>query len=401
MTIENNKQLMRRYVEDVINQRRFEIGAQIFAPEAISPNETYLPPGPSGARVRVEKLVTGFPDLKASVLQMVAEEARVSALLEFNGTHNGPYLGYAATGKVLSWTEILTFEISNDVVISTWLQSQMLPSLRQIMPTPAEIIELYYKYANAGDWDSWCDLFSEDMVMDEQLAGHIETLATLRPMMDGMDAMYSKFQNVPKHVVVSEAEGAVVSHISAASPSGEPIEADVMNYFRFANGKIVYMSNHHDSAPFAPVLGGGGDKPSNTELIFKMYDCFAKGDMETIKNELFHPDIVWRMPGHHPLSGVIKGADRVVAFFKALFQAGITVDNTHFGLLDDGTVVEKHLGHGKVNGKEFLFPTCTTYGIRDGKIADVRVHTGDQHSVDRYMWAQFKLRKIPARLSDL
>jgi hypothetical protein len=130
-----------------------------------------------------------------------------------------------------------------------------------------------------------------------------------------------------------------------------------------------------------------------------MYDCFGKGDMETIKSELFHPDIVWRMPGHHPLSGVIKGVDSVIAFFASLFKAGITVDNTHFGVLDDGTVVEKHLGHGTVNGKQFLFPTCTTYGIRDGKIAEVQVHTGDQHSVDRYMWEQFKLKNIPARLS--
>ena len=106
------------------------------------------------------------------------------------------------------------------------------------------------------------------------------------------------------------------------------------------------------------------------------------------------------MPGHHPLSGEIRGVDRVIAFFESLFKAGIVVDNTHFGILDNGTVVEKHMGHGEVNGKKFLFPTCTTYGIRDGRIADVQVHTGDQHSVDRYMWAQFKLKKIPARLSD-
>lgn len=118
-----------------------------------------------------------------------------------------------------------------------------------------EILEEYYRTANAGDWDAWCDLFAEDMVMDEQLAGHIDGLATLRPMMAGMDKAYSKFQNVPKHMFVSGDEGGVVSHISAASPSGEVIEADVMNYFRFRNGKIVYMANFHDSRPFDPVMG--------------------------------------------------------------------------------------------------------------------------------------------------
>lgn len=117
-----------------------------------------------------------------------------------------------------------------------------------------EIINKYYEYANAGNWDAWCDLFAEDMVMDEQLAGHIEGLATLRPMMAGMGKAYSKFQNIPKHILVDGDQGAVVSHISAANAAGEPIEADVMNYFRFENGKIVYMANFHDSRPFAPFL---------------------------------------------------------------------------------------------------------------------------------------------------
>lgn len=138
----------------------------------------------------------------------------------------------------------------------------------------------------------------------------------------------------------------------------------------------------------------------NTQLIFKMYDYFGKGDMDSIKRELFHPDVSWTMPGHHPLSARMEGADAVVAFFGALFQAGITVDNVHFGVLDDGTVIEKHMGHGKIGGEQFDFPTCTSYGIKDGKIFDVRVHTGDQHNVDRYFWTVFKLKGIPARLAE-
>ncbi|MEW6754646.1 MAG: nuclear transport factor 2 family protein [Candidatus Latescibacterota bacterium] len=116
------------------------------------------------------------------------------------------------------------------------------------------VIERYYEYANAGKWDAWCDLFADNMVMDEQLAGHIEGLGTLRPMMAGMGRAYSRFQNRPIHVIVSGEEAAVVSHISAANAAGVPIEAEVMNYFTIRNGKIVYMANFHDSAPFKPFL---------------------------------------------------------------------------------------------------------------------------------------------------
>ena len=120
--------------------------------------------------------------------------------------------------------------------------------------TNREVIEKYYEHANAGNWDAWCDLFTDDMVMDEQLAGHIEGLATLRPMMAGMGKAYSRFQNVPKRIIVSGDEAAVVSHISAANAAGVPIEAEVMNYFRMKNGKIAYMANFHDSVPFKPFL---------------------------------------------------------------------------------------------------------------------------------------------------
>ena len=119
-----------------------------------------------------------------------------------------------------------------------------------------EIIKKYYEFANAGKWDAWCDLFDEDMVMDEQLAGHIEKLATLRPMMAGMGQAYARFQNVARALIVEGDEGAVLSHISAraAKYPDEAIECDVMNYFRFKDGKIAYMQNVHDSKPFAPFL---------------------------------------------------------------------------------------------------------------------------------------------------
>lgn len=119
-----------------------------------------------------------------------------------------------------------------------------------------EIIERYYIHANAGEWSKWCDLFAENMVMDEQLAGHIETLAALRPMMNGMGQAYKKFQNNPKHIIVEGGQAAAVSHISAIAAKYPeiPIEADVMNFFRIENGKIAYMSNFHDSKPFKPFL---------------------------------------------------------------------------------------------------------------------------------------------------
>lgn len=117
-----------------------------------------------------------------------------------------------------------------------------------------DVINKYYDSVNVGDWDTWLTLFDDNVVVDEQLAGHIEGVSILRGGVGVMKKGYSKFQNVPKHIVINGNEACVVSHISAANASGVPIEANVANYFCLERGKITYMANFHDTVPFGPFV---------------------------------------------------------------------------------------------------------------------------------------------------
>lgn len=117
-----------------------------------------------------------------------------------------------------------------------------------------DVIEKYYESANAGDWITWLSLFDKNVVVDEQLAGHVEGIGVLEGAIDSIERGYSKFQNNPQHIVINGNEACVVSHISATNASGVPIEANVANYFRLKNGKIAYMANFHDTRPFDPFV---------------------------------------------------------------------------------------------------------------------------------------------------
>lgn len=117
-----------------------------------------------------------------------------------------------------------------------------------------DVINKYYDAANAGDWNTWLTLFDDNVIVDEQLAGHVEGIGILRGAINGIERGYSKFQNQPQHIVVNGNEACVVSHISAANASGVPIEANVANYFRLKNGLITYMANFHDTRPFDPFV---------------------------------------------------------------------------------------------------------------------------------------------------
>lgn len=138
----------------------------------------------------------------------------------------------------------------------------------------------------------------------------------------------------------------------------------------------------------------------NVQIVERMYECFNRGDMNTIRNEIFAPDLVWRLPGHHPLSGTKNGADEVIAFFVELNRGGIQVDLINIDAWGEDTVVEVHRGHGQRNGAVLDALNCTHYHIRDGKIADVQVYISDQHTVDQFFWAAYALKPIPDRLAS-
>lgn len=178
-------------------------------------------------------------------------------------TSDGSHLAFCATQ---SWLLQKSAQTDQPVTVKyrvhslVKIQESYVTNYKEVTMTPKEVIDKYYEYANAGDWDSWLQLFAPDTVLDEQLAGHIEGLDALRELMKGIDG-YATFQNIPKHIIVSGNEAAVVSHISATTRADASIEAGVMSYFRFdENGKILYFANFHDSVPFKPFLNQSKQK---------------------------------------------------------------------------------------------------------------------------------------------
>lgn len=131
-------------------------------------------------------------------------------------------------------------------------------------------------------------------------------------------------------------------------------------------------------------------------LVERFYECYASGDLETMKRDVLAPDVVWRIPGRHPLSGPKHGADEIVAFFAQLAKANMQAEVVYMAG-DDNHVVDVHRGWGATDAASMDMLWVLYYRIEDGRIAAV-TNFADQAQADDFFWASYPLAPIPQRL---
>ena len=141
----------------------------------------------------------------------------------------------------------------------------------------------------------------------------------------------------------------------------------------------------------------GSTEHPNVAIIKRYYDAYGKGDVATVRS-IFADDIVWRIPGHHPLSGAKRGPDEVLAFFQQLAKANFKADVLFLGGNDE-YVVDCHRGYGSVRNALLDILWCLVFRIQNGRIAEVTNFAGDQHAADAFFWSVYKLKPIPERLA--
>jgi len=100
-TEEGNKAQFRRTYEELFNQGNLSIAEELVAPDCVN-HEIPLGMnnvGPESARQVVRMLRTAFPDLHFTIEELVAEGDTVVGRVTMSGTHQGPLMGIAATGR--------------------------------------------------------------------------------------------------------------------------------------------------------------------------------------------------------------------------------------------------------------------------------------------------------------
>ena len=92
-----------------------------------------------------------FPDMKMTIVDMIAEGDKVAAVRHITGTHTGePYMGIPATGKKVDATGTGIVRIADNKMVEHKGTPALLQILQQlgVLPTIPEAIQAYKEAHN-------------------------------------------------------------------------------------------------------------------------------------------------------------------------------------------------------------------------------------------------------------
>ena len=138
MSTEENKALVRRFAQ-VWNAGNLSIVDELAAPD-LTVSYPLLPEvlhGPEAFKQALRQVYAAFPDLQATVEELIAEGDKVAARWTVRGTQRCDFPGIPATGKAAAWSGITIYRLAHGKVVAERGEEDALGLLRQLGAIPA------------------------------------------------------------------------------------------------------------------------------------------------------------------------------------------------------------------------------------------------------------------------
>ncbi len=132
MSTDTNKQLVRRFVQEIFVAGRSESVDDLVAPDFVSHTWGMTEDGPAKLKATIERLSSTLRDAEFTVDDLIAEDDRVAARLTASATVVDEFMGMPAAGKRYTIGEIHIFRIRDGKMVEHWHQYDTAGMMRQI-----------------------------------------------------------------------------------------------------------------------------------------------------------------------------------------------------------------------------------------------------------------------------
>jgi steroid delta-isomerase-like uncharacterized protein len=140
--MDDPKQLINRFVQELWNERRLDVADSIFAKDCVThqlrsgvPADA-VPRGPEAIKEHVAGWIASFPDLHFNIEQMVSEGDRVMTQMLMEGTHQGAWLGIPASGKKMQIRMFTVHRVVQSKIVEDWVLVDSLGVFQQLGVVP-------------------------------------------------------------------------------------------------------------------------------------------------------------------------------------------------------------------------------------------------------------------------
>lgn len=120
-SVTENKAIVRRYIEEVLNGGHFELIDELFAAR-LQPQVKEI----------ARNLHRAFPDMHETIHDMIAEDHIVSARWTFRGTQNGQFMMVPPTGKVVEFDGLSIYYIEDGKIADDLAVLDLVTALQQL-----------------------------------------------------------------------------------------------------------------------------------------------------------------------------------------------------------------------------------------------------------------------------
>lgn len=129
MSLEENKAIVRSWIE-AFNKRNLALLDELHAPDFVY--HTRQQQGLESIKQSYTMFYKGFPDVHATIEDVIAEGDKVWIRATVTGTHTGEYRGLAPTGKKITLTGVDIRRIVDGKMVEGWDVDDFLDFFKQL-----------------------------------------------------------------------------------------------------------------------------------------------------------------------------------------------------------------------------------------------------------------------------
>lgn len=127
-----NEEVMRRFIEEAINNGDFSVLSEV-----IHPNYVYRSPdqelyGPDGLEGLFAAYRAAFPDLNIEIEELIVAGDKTVMSFAFTGTHKGDLMGIEATDKQVNVNGIVISRFEEGKIVEEWEILDQLTMFQQL-----------------------------------------------------------------------------------------------------------------------------------------------------------------------------------------------------------------------------------------------------------------------------